>query len=49
MNDFQGFLRHAIEHSECNIYIVKHFRHSDAKYIFKGDIEAFERDLKQLN
>ena len=44
-NDFEGFLRYAIEHSGCDRYAVEHFRHSSAGYIFNGDIEAFEQQI----
>ena len=44
-NDFEGFLRYAVENSGCDRKAVEHFRHSDAGYIFEGEIEAFERDL----
>ena len=44
-DDFEGFLRHAIENSGCDRFAVEHFRHSAAGYIFDGEIEAFERGL----
>ena len=44
-DDFEGFLRHAIENSGCDRFAVEHFRHSTAGYIFDGEIEAFEREL----
>ena len=44
-NDFEGFLRHAIDHSGCDRYAVEHFRHSPAGYIFDGEIEAFEQGI----
>ncbi len=44
-DDFEGFLRHAIDVSGCNRFAVEHFRYSTAGYIFEGEIEAFERDI----
>ena len=46
-DDFGGFLKHAVEHSGCDRKAVEHFRHSDAGYLFNGEIEAFERELEQ--
>ena len=46
-NDFEGFLRHAVEISGCDRYAVEHFKHSAAGYIFDGEIEAFEREMDQ--
>lgn len=46
-NDFEGFLRHAIEVNGCDRFAVEHFRHSTAGYIFEGEIEAFNRDIEQ--
>ena len=47
-DDFEGFLRHAIDVSGCDRFAVEHFRHSTAGYIFEGEIEAFERDIDQM-
>lgn len=47
-NDFEGFLKHAIDVSGCDRFAVEHFKHSTAGYIFDGEIEAFERDLEHL-
>jgi transposase len=46
-NDFEGFLRHAIENSGCDRFAIEHFKHSTAGYIFDGEIEQFERDVEQ--
>lgn len=46
-NDFEGFLRYAVEHSGCDRYAKEHFKHSNAGYIFDGEIKAFERDMAQ--
>lgn len=46
-NDFEGFLRYAIEHNEYDRFAKEHFKHSEARYIFNGDIEAFEQELAQ--
>ena len=47
-DDFEGFLRHAIDVSGCDRFAVEHFRYSAAGYIFEGEIEAFERDIDQM-
>ena len=44
-NNFEGFLRHAIEISGCDRFAVEHFRYSPAGYIFDGEIEAFEQEF----
>ena len=46
-DDFEGFLRYAVENSGCDRFAVAHFRHSPAGYIFNGEIEAFEREMGQ--
>ena len=46
-DDFEGFLRYAVENSGCDRFVVAHFRHSPAGYIFNGEIEAFEREMGQ--
>ena len=46
-NDFEGFLRYAIENSGCDRFAMEHFKHSAAGYIFDGEIEAFERELDE--
>lgn len=46
-NNFEGFLRYAIEHSGCDSTAVEHFKYSAAGYMFNGEIEAFKRDLQQ--
>ena len=46
-NDFEGFLRYALEHGGCDDWAKEHFRHSDAGYIFEGEIEAFEQEMSQ--
>ena len=44
--DFKGFLRHAIEASECDRFAREHFKHSAAGYMFDGDYERFCRELE---
>lgn len=46
-NDFEGFLRYAVEHSGCDRFAKEHFRYSDAGYIFNGELEEFERELSE--
>ena len=47
-NDFEGFLWYALEHSGCDRFAMEHFRHSDAGYIFDGEIEEFERLMSEI-
>ena len=44
-NDFEGFLRYAVLNSRCVDYAKKHLKRSPARYVFDGEIEAFEREL----
>ena len=44
--NFEGFLKHALEASECDKAAVRHFKYSKAGYKFEGDFEAFERELE---
>ena len=46
--DFEGFLRYALEHSGCDRFAKEHFKHSDAGYIFDGEIEEFERTMREI-
>ena len=45
-NDFERFLRYAVENSGCDRFAVEHFKHSSAGYIFDGEIEAFEQEFR---
>ena len=47
-DDFEGFLRYAIDVNDCDRFAMKHFRHNIAEYIFKDEIKAFERDIDQM-
>ena len=47
-NDFEGFLKHAIDVSGYNRFAIEHFKQSTAGYIFDGEIKAFKRDLEHL-
>jgi len=44
--DFEGFLRFAIDHSECDRYAYEHFRHAAGGYQIEGDYETFQRELE---
>ena len=41
-NDFENFLRYAININDYNRFAVKHFRYNIIKYIFKEEIKAFK-------
>ena len=47
-NDFESFLRYAIDVNDCDRFAMKHFRYNATKYIFKGEIKTFERDIDQI-
>ena len=47
-DDFEGFLRYAIDVNDCDRFAIKHFRYNTAEYIFKDEIKAFERDINQM-
>ena len=47
-NDFENFLRYAIDMSDYDRFAMKHFRHNEIKYIFEGEIKTFERDINQI-
>lgn len=47
--DFIGFLRHAIEASECDRFAREHFKHSAAGYMFDGDYERYCRELEDYS
>ena len=44
-NDFEGFLRHAIDNNDYDRFAMKYFRHNAAEYKFEGEIEAFEQGI----
>jgi len=44
-NDFGAFLAFAIDQSQCDQYAKNHFRYAGGGYIFKGNYEAFQREL----
>ena len=44
--NFEGFIRFALEHSECDRYAREHFRHSPAGYQFEGDYEKFMEEVR---
>ena len=47
-NDFERYLKHAIDVNDYNKFTIKHFKHNIADYIFNDEIETFKRDLKHL-
>ena len=47
-NDFEGFLRYAIDKNDYDRFAIKHFKHNIIKYIFENEIKAFERDINQI-
>ena len=44
-NDFEGFLRYAIDNNDYNRFAIKHFRHNITEYIFKKEIKAFKQGI----
>ena len=45
-DDFERFLKHAIDVNNCDKFANEHFKHSPAGYIFEDEIKTFERDIK---
>ena len=44
-DDFEGFLRYAIDNNNYNRFAMKHFKHNAIKYIFKKEIKAFKQGI----
>ena len=47
-NDFESFLRYAIDINNCDRFAIKHFKHNAVKYIFENEIKTFKRDINQI-
>ena len=41
-------MEYAIKHSECDRFVIKHFKHSAGGYWFEGDYEALQCELLNL-
>ena len=44
-DDFEGFLRYAIDYNNYNRFAMKHFKHNAVEYIFEGKIKTFEQRI----
>ena len=47
-NDFEAFLRFALQHSRCDQHARAHFKNTpNGGYIYEANIEAFEQELRE--